>query len=437
MRRNEERMSNTELDALIYRWIPAHEPGVAIALLKAAQIVHCQGYGLANLEWQQPITPQTVFGLGSTTKPFTATAIMLLEQRGKLRLDEPIQTYLPEYATGEQRVTLRHLLTHTSGIPNFVTRPGFWEQHAHTAKSVEEVIALFKDLPFDFAPGAKYSYSNSGYVLLGLVLERLTDMPYAEAIRQFIFEPLGMTHSYYLEPEPIIPFRASGYQPTSQGYQHERDATPAVKYAAGGLGSTLEDMILWDAALREERLLDHATQACMYAPLQLADGHTENYGLGWGVGRYHQHAYTCHAGGVPGFSAFFGRFPDEAVTIIILSNRAGFDAARLAARMSQLVFDLPPLTRAPVSLDSALLSNMVGAYKSVFGTVEIKEDEQHLLYVTDEATHLLIPMSETSFYLADDEETEIHFENPNEQGSYNRLRVIEPFHWLTAERVAR
>lgn len=429
-------MSSSDIDSMIQTMIPPHEPGVAVAVLKAGQIIHCQGYGLAHLEWDQPITPQTVFALGSTTKPFTATAIMLLEQQGKLHLDDPIQTYLPEYPTGGHWVTLRHLLTHTSGIPNYLTHPGFREQHAHVETSVDKVIALFQDLPFDFAPGAKYSYSNSGYMLLGRVLERLIAMPYAEVIQQHIFAPLGMTHSHYLEPEAIIPFRASGYEQTRQGYRHARDATPAVKYAAGNLGSMLEDLFLWDAALREERLLDHATQARMYAPLTLADGSTENYGLGWGVGHYRQHRYVCHAGGIPGFSAFFGRFPDEAVTIIVLSNRAGFDGARLASKLSQTVLDLPPLARTPVALNPALLKSMLGRYTSVFGTVEVKEEAQTLLYVTEEATHPLLPMSETSLYFADDEETEIHFEKPNEQGSYRVLRVIEPFYWTRAERVA-
>jgi CubicO group peptidase (beta-lactamase class C family) len=428
-------MSNSEIDSLISAQIPMQEPGVAVAVLKAGQIVHYQGYGLANLEWQQPITPHTVFGLGSTTKPFTATAIMLLKQQGNLYLDDPIQFYLPEYPTGEHQVTLRHLLTHTSGIPNFVTRPGFWAHHAYVDASLEAVVAQFKDLPFDFEPGTRYSYSNSGYVLLGLVLERLTNLSYAEVIQQRILAPLGMTHSYYLEPESIIPWRASGYERTDQGYQHARDAAAVVKYAAGGLGSTLEDLLLWDAALREERLLDHTTQACMEAPLRLADGRTENYGLGWGLGHYRQRRYACHAGGVPGYSAFLGRFPEESVTIIILSNRAGFDAARLASKLSQIAFDLPPLVRSSVSLDAGLLSSMVGAYTSVFGTVEVQADGHMLFYVRDETKHALVPMSGTSFYQADDAEAEIHFEHLNEQGSYNRMRVITPFHWHTAERV--
>ncbi len=428
-------MSSSEIDTMIQAMIPAHEPGVAVAVLKAGQIIHCQGYGQANLEWDQPITPQTIFALGSTTKPFTATAIMLLEQQGKLHLDDPIQTYLPEYPTGEHQVTLRHLLTHTSGIPSVTRLPEFWAQHAYVETSVEKVITLFQDLPFDFAPGTGYSYNNSGYMLLGRILERLTEMPYAQVIQQHIFAPLGMTHSHYLEPEAIIPFRASGYEHTKQGYQHARDATPAVKYAAGNLGSTLEDLFLWDAALREERLLDHATQARMYTPLTLADGSTENYGLGWGVGQYRQHRYVCHSGGIPGFSAFFGRFPDEAVAIIVLSNRADFDGARLASKISQIVLALPPLARTPVALNPALLSKMIGTYKSGYGPVEVKEEAQTLLYVTGEATHPLLPMSETSLSFADDEETEIRFEKPNEHGSYRVLRMSEPFYWMRAERV--
>jgi CubicO group peptidase (beta-lactamase class C family) len=434
IRRKEAQMMNTELDALLRTWIPSEAPGVAVALRKEDQIVHCQGYGLANMEWGQPVTPQTVFALGSITKPFTATAIMLLERQGKLRLDDTIQTYLPEYPIYEHRVTLRHLLTHTSGIANFVTQPEFWERHAQVERSIDDVIAIFKDLPFDFEPGTHHSYSNSGYVLLGRILEKLLDTSYAEAIQQLIFDPLGMTHSHYLRPEPVIPLRASGYTCAEQEYRHARIITPAVKYAAGGLGSTLEDMLLWDTALREERLIDHATQERMYTPVQLSGGRTENYGLGWAFGHYHQHRVIHHAGGIPGFSAFFGRFPNDGVTIIILSNREGFDAARLARKMSHLVLDFPLVTRPSVALNPEILGKVVGAYTSVYGTTEVRKEE-HTLYLCRKTRHALLPTSETSFYQADDEDIEVFFENQNEQGFYTRIRVIQPFFWFTAERV--
>lgn len=424
-------MISTEVDALLRAQIGSHEPGVAVALLKEDHIVHCQGYGLANLEWEQPVTPHTVFGLGSLTKPFTATAIMLLERQGKLRLNDPIQQYLLDYPISQHTVTLMHLLTHTSGIPNYVTHPEFWEKHAYVKNSADEVVALFKDLPFDFLPGTKYSYSNSGYVLLGRILERLLDMSYAEVIQQLIFDPLGMKHSYYLSPEPILPSRASGYTHTEQGYQHARFFQASATYAAGGLGSTLEDLLLWDAALREERLLDRLTQDRMSTPVQLANGAKENYGLGWGIGQYRHHPFLCHAGGVPGFSSFFGRFPEDSITIIILSNREGFDASGLARQISHFVLDLPLPLRTPVSCSPEIKRKVIGTYSSVYGTVEVKEEEQTLYLGSKFA---LTPMSETSFYRTDDGDTEVHFEQPNEQGNATRLRVIQPFFWFTAER---
>jgi CubicO group peptidase (beta-lactamase class C family) len=431
--KEENHMISAQLDTLFHTQERTIRPGIAVAIIREGQITYCQGHGLANMEWEQPVTPHTVFGLGSTTKPFTATAIMLLEQQGKLCLDDTIQTYLPEYPTQEHRVTLRHLLTHTSGIPNFVTQPDFREQHAHTKNSVAEVIALFKDLPFDFAPGTRYSYSNSGYVLLGHILERLLDMSYSEVIQRLIFHPLGMTHSYYLTPEAIIPHRASGYIRTEQGYQHARFITPAVKHAAGGLASTLEDMILWDSALREERLLDHTTQARMYSPVCLVDGRTENYGFGWEIGHYRQHHYVCHAGGIPGYSAFFGRFPDDELTIILLSNRHALDVSALARKIAQIVLDLPPLARTPVALHLQTYRKMVGTYKNVFGMLEVKEEEQKLRLHWGK-THTLVPMSETSFYFAEDEDVEVHFEHPNGQGIYERIRIARPFFWCTAEK---
>ena len=312
---------------------------------------------------------------------------MLLERQGKLRLDDAIQTYLPEYPTHGHHVTLTHLLTHTSGISNFVTNRGFWEQPSLVAGSIDEVIALFKDLPFDFEPGTQYGYSNSGYVLLGHILERLLDMSYAE-----------------------------------------------VKHAAGGLGTTLEDMIRWDATLREQRLLDQGTLERMYAPVQLVDGRKENYGLGWVLGHYRGHDVLCHGGGVPGFSAFFGRFLADGVTIIVLSNQGDFNAFGLAGDISYLVLDGPSLTRTSISLDPEMSRKVIGTYRERLGALEVREEEQ-TLYLSDQtAHHRLVPMNETSFYWAEDEDVEVHFENPNEQGIYERLRVIWPFAWFTAER---
>jgi CubicO group peptidase (beta-lactamase class C family) len=177
---------------IIEQQITASGPGAAVAVIRSGELIHIAGYGTANIEWRQPVSPDTVFGLGSTSKPFTATAIMLLERDGLLKITEPLTTYLPDYDTHGVNITLTHLLTHTSGIPNFVTRPGFWQRVAPLEHDQSQLRALFEPLDLDFEPGERYSYSNSGYCLLGMLIERVSGTPYGEFVRQRIFAPLGM-----------------------------------------------------------------------------------------------------------------------------------------------------------------------------------------------------------------------------------------------------
>ncbi|GER91778.1 hypothetical protein KDW_59400 [Dictyobacter vulcani] len=425
-------MHTAEIEALLTAHVAPHEPGMAVALVKDGQILYRQGHGLANLEWEQAVTPQTVFGLGSVTKPFTATLIMLLEQQGKLRLDAPIQTYLPDYPRYEYEVTLTHLLTHTSGIPNFVTQPGFWEHGAHL-QSVAEIVASFQDLPLEFEPGTRYSYCNSGYVLLGCIIEKILDLDYGQALQSMIFEPLEMTHSSYLQREDIIPYRAGGYERNAHEYQNAPYIATAAHYAAGGIGSSLDDLLLWQQALRAGRLLDHQLQARMYTPLTFNNGERENYGLGWGIGSYRGHAYRSHAGGVPGYSSFICYFPQDDLSIILLSNRGGFNCAEVARQLTNLVLDLPPLARTTVELSPERFKTMAGTYSGMFGTLDIQQQGQQL-YLQQSTLRPLIPISESSFYLAEDPDVELHFEQPDAHGHYRRLRKIQPFFWFTVTR---
>jgi CubicO group peptidase (beta-lactamase class C family) len=422
----------SEIDTLVQEHIPTHGPGVAVAIIQHGRVLHCQGYGLANLEWEQPITPATVFGIGSITKPFTATAIMLLEQQGKLSLDDSIKQYLPDYPTHGASITLRHLLTHTSGIPNFVTRAGFWQQHAPLHKSFTELRALFQDLPLDFMPGTHYGYSNSAYCLLGKIIENLSEMSYGDFIRTQVFAPMGMLNSYAISHEHVITHRASPCEKTADGYEHASYISATQTYSAGSLGSTLEDLIRWDADLREEGLLDLATQKRMYTPLQLSDGRTENYGLGWAINPYRRQYVVCHAGGVPGYSAFFGRFMDHDTTFIILSNIGGFNCGELVRKLSHLVLDIPELIHNPIALDPTLPAKIRGTYSSIHGEVQVSSDAQTVtLYGA--TTHHLVPTDKNSFYCAENEDVEISFEQADEYG-YQRVRVILPFFWFTADK---
>lgn len=205
-------------------------------------------------------------------------------------------------------------------------------------------------------------------------------------------------------------------------------------YSAGGLGSTLEDFIRWDAALRKERFLDCATQERMYTPVQLVDGRTENYGLGWALNPYRRQHVVCHAGGVPGYSAFYGRFLDYDTTFIVLSNIGGFDGAGLVRKLSHEVLDLPELVHTPMTLDPALPAKIGGTYQSIHGSVQISPDAQTIT-LSGSQTYHLVPTAKDCFYCAEDEDIEISFEQADECG-YRRVRIVQPFFWFTADKTA-
>jgi CubicO group peptidase (beta-lactamase class C family) len=429
----------TAIDAIVNAHVDPRGPGAAVAIIHDGAVIHSKGYGLANLEWVEPIAPDTVFRIGSTTKLFTATAILLLEAEGKLALADAIRRHLPEMPAAYEPITLRYLLTHTSGIPNYVTRPGFWEDVATRDHSFEELMDLFKDLPLDFAPGTDYSYSNSAYALLGLLIERHSGSSYGEFIRTRIFEPLGMARSRYMWHDEIIPRRAAGYkriherihERIGEGYTNARYISPTLLSAGGGLGSTLDDVVRWDTALRAHTLLDAATLERMWMPVRLENGQARGYGLGWGLSTYRGRRVVHHAGGVPGFSAFYGRFVGDELSVIVLSNLAGFDAAGLATEISNLVLDLPEPTRVPTSIGSEALVRVAGTYSNIIGETLVARPDGDGLAVSGTLTHRFLPTSATIFYAADHPDIELRFEDPQGDG-LGQVTAIIPFYWFVA-----
>ncbi len=351
-------MKVPDIDSLIAGRIDPKGPGVAVAVVRDGSVVFEQGHGLANLEWNEPLAPDSVLALGSLTKPFTAQAVLLLELGGKLRIEDSVVAYLPNLDWLDPSITIAYLLTHTSGIANYVTQPGFWERAGrqdHTPAELADHIGSFKP---DFPPGTAYSYSNSGYHLLGMLIESVSGQPYDQYLRAAIFEPLHMTASRYLWHDEVVPRRAGGYElpearQPQQAYLRAPYLSSTLTGPAGGLGSTLQDLITWDAALREHRLLPAEVESRQRTPVALRDGRLVGYGLGWGLSEYRGHAVVHHAGGVPGFSSFFGRFMDDGLTIIALSNLGGFDAAGLAADIANQALDLPLPERTPVAVPAA------------------------------------------------------------------------------------
>ena len=300
-----------------------HIPGLSLAVVRDGQVIKSHGYGLANVELNSPVTADTVFELGSITKQFTATATMMLVEEGKLGLDDKISKYLAGVPEAWSEITIRHLLTHSSGIQNYLAVPNFPDIHRDGLSHDEITKLFFQRLQLEFPPGETWAYSNSGYLLLGNIIEKVSGKSYWQFLDERIFKPLGMNATRNSEPAAIITNRARGYEWHNQKLEN-RPPLAENAYAAGSIVSTARDMAKWDAALYSEELLKRSSFAQMWTPYQ-AKGKALapfNYGFAWFVDTYHGHRVIAHSGGTPGFSSVIYRFVDDKFTVIILTNHA-------------------------------------------------------------------------------------------------------------------
>lgn len=326
-----------QLDAVVARAYPAGQPGAAVLIVKDGRPLLRKAYGLANVELRVPNRPEQVFRIGSVTKQFTAAAILLLAERGKLALNDEIPKHLPGYPARGPKITIEHLLTHTSGIPNYTSLPEF-RGKARFDLTHDEMLALWKDKPLDFPPGSKWQYSNSGYYLLGLIIEKVSGMTYAEFLDQNIFRPLGLSHTRYDKPEDIIPDRAAGYEDVENKLTNAAYLSMALPFAAGALVSTVDDLARWSAALFDGKLISRASLQRMTTPYKLPSGETTGYGYGLGISAHAGHRVVSHAGGINGFQSALLVLPEEHIVAVVLSNRAGGQAtlADLLKRLAGL-----------------------------------------------------------------------------------------------------
>ncbi len=294
----------------------------SVLVARGRTILLSKGYGVADEASATPNTPRTRFRIGSITKQFTAMAILILQERGKLHVQDSICIYIADCPLTWQPITLHHLLTHTSGIPNYTNFADF-PALIGTPVTVEQLIARFEHAPLDFAPGARWSYSNSGYILLGYVIERVSGMSYASFLQQNIFDPLQMKDSGYDSNTPSLPEHASGYlsNHVSPVYLDMSEF-----YAAGALYSTVEDLYRWDQALAAHQLVSQPTLAAMftaYVPCPAggcALASDLGYGYGWFLARESNRTLIYHLGHIDGFLTYNGFYPQDNVDVVLLSN---------------------------------------------------------------------------------------------------------------------
>lgn len=318
-----------------------------------------KGYALANVELNVANTPQTVFRLGSVTKQFTGTAIAMLQERGKLNVNDSTCKYLENCPAAWQPITIKNLLTHTGGVPNYTDFPDFGKTTVLPITNAG-MVTLLRDKPLDFAPGEKFNYSNSGYFLLGAIIERVSGKSYADFLQENIFAPLGMKQTGYDVSARIIKNRAAGYARQSGKTVNASYMDMTVPGAAGALYSTTGDLLLWDQALYTEKLVSRKSLDEIFTPFK------NGYGYGWGIGKRFDRREISHGGGIYGFATDISRFPDDKVTVIVLSNVQGAPAGRISNDLSAIVFGAEykiPKERAEIAVDAKVLEKYVGDYE--------------------------------------------------------------------------
>ncbi|HSL84316.1 MAG TPA: serine hydrolase domain-containing protein, partial [Thermoanaerobaculia bacterium] len=299
-----------ELDARFSQAYPADGPGAAVLVKHGDQVILRKGYGLADLELGVPIAPEMVFRLGSITKQFTGAAILLLVQEGKLAVDGTVAEVLPGYDGPAGPVTVHQLLTHTGGVPSYTDVPEYVAGMREDV-TTEQMIDRFREKPLDFEPGTGWHYSNSGYFLLGRIVEEVSGLSYEEFVETRIFGKLGMERTRYGHVSEIVPGRVGGYQGAPGSYQNAAFLSMTQPYAAGSLLSTVDDLARWDEALRGDELLPAALRELLWTPANLADGRATGYGYGFVVHDYQGHRLVEHGGGINGFVTSMVRIPER------------------------------------------------------------------------------------------------------------------------------
>jgi CubicO group peptidase (beta-lactamase class C family) len=302
-------------------------PGVALAILRNGKTLMARGYGVANVEHDVPVTPETIFQSGSVGKQFTAAAAMLLVEDGRLALTDPLTKFFPDAPAAWNRITIRHLLTHTSGLPDYTAGTIDYRRDY----TEDELRRFAYGLTLEFEPGARWNYSNTGYVLLGILIHKSSGQFYGDLLRERVFGPLGMKTARIITEADIVPHRAAGYRLVEKELKNQEWVAPMLNTTAdGSLYLSLNDMIAWDRALRSRQLLRQESWAQVFTPVALNSGKTYPYGFGWSVDDLAGHRTERHGGSWQGFKTAIARFPDDDLSIIVLANLAQANPEKIA-----------------------------------------------------------------------------------------------------------
>ncbi len=384
--------------AIVQAYVDRNEFTGTVLVAKAGKPVFREAFGLANRELNVALTPESLLRLGSITKQFTSASIMQLVQQGKISVDDPVSKYYAAAPAAWSKITVKHLLNHHSGIPSYTSLPGFFEKDASLARTPEQIIELTRDMPLEFEPGAKHVYNNTGYVLLGYIIEKVSGETYADYLQAHILTPLGLKHTGYDDTTTLLPGRAAGYGFENGAWVNAPYLSMTLPHAAGSLYSNVDDLLMWQEALFSGKVVSPASF------VEMTTDYGNGYGYGIGTGDFQGHKSIRHSGGIPGFSTYMSRFPDDDMTFIVLSNLQTGQSNRIANELARLWLGLPtPPPPAPivgVEVKPEVLDRYVGVYELTpgFNITVTRVGNVLSAQATGQGAFPLTPTSDTEFH---------------------------------------
>lgn len=400
------------VDALAQKLLTHPVVGISVAIARDGHVIFARGYGMANLQHSVPVTPETVFHIDSISKNILSAVVLQLVEQHKIDLDADVTKYVPEAPTHGRPVTVRQLLNHTSGIFSFTSLP---EAEANERRDLthDQLLALIKNKPADFEAGAAWRYNNSAFYLAGMVVERVTGKEYGEYVREQVFKPLGMNSAQMCDARTVVPHLASGYDRDKGSVVNAAFLSWKLPFAAGAICATATDLLKWQAALDDGRVLSPSSLKLMRAPTVLSDGTVIDYGLGTRLGMLDGHRVLGHTGSGGGFANALESFPDDHLTVVVLTNMevgANLPLA-LAAAIARPLLGLPekkPLSDLPVP-NEELASLSAGTFTSDEGTVENFARDGKLFFrdLPSRAEGPMLRQAENVYAVGGD--TEVHF----------------------------
>ena len=410
----------TEFDKLLSEHFKTDEPGATVLVSRNGQIIYKKAFGMANLELNVPMQVDNVFWIASIGKEFTAVAILQLMEQGKLNLQDEITKFIPDYPTQGNKITIEHLLTHTSGIHNFSGMPDP-ERKLTTDCTPNEVIDFFKNLPMRFAPGTQWEYSNSGYFLLGYIIEKITGKPYSEYLEENIFKPLGMTNSLFANNKRIIKNRVGAYSQGENGFENSRPLNATIIYSAGAIQSTVEDFFKWHQAVHSYKLVKKEILDKAFTRYKLTDGKEADYGYGWRLGYVYESSSIWHGGGIEGFGNIEIYLPKEDVFVVIFTNCDCSYPKDITSKLAALAVG-KPYEYKEIPVANTILQGYTGLYENQKGQQRIITVSENQLYsqLGRSPKSKLKAYQKDMFFFEDDAMKTIEFSG-NKKGKIEKL----------------